>query len=226
MENQEKSLFERIFNGKVCVLTYPSRQLISEDLTTIEEILNGLGVQITPKYNNSERNIAEFTIGDYFVGEFDDMLETALILPGMDTLPLYIVLSKIGNIFLNKISDDKKITSIIWRGGGSVNIDGKYYTALKKYWLKKRKLRCIANLTEKRDLMLKELSEVEGFSKIYDEYIGFKKQKEMLVEAQDFEKAAYARDNERMLLPDLDVFVSNYVESLWKKYLTDDLSHT
>lgn len=215
---KKNNLFNRIMSGN-CICKISSVELIPEELSVIEEALVSLGVKIVPPHRYSERDINEVTVGKYFFGKMDDLLIPTIIVPGMDSLPLYVALEKIGNIFLSDVSDKLKVASIVWRGGGSTSIDEKYFAHLKKYWLKKRKLACVCDLGKRKDLILEELKKVEGFSEVYNQYMAYNDLKLKAIADQRYEDAAVARIEEKNLLEMLDEFTANYLVSYFKDNL-------
>jgi len=212
------NLFTGIMSGN-CIIKVSSVELISEELNDIEQTLITLGVRIVPPHRYSEKDINDYTDEKYFFGKVDDLLVSTIIIPGMDSFPIYVALEKIGNIFLSVVSDELKVASIVWRGGGSVNIDEKYLMPLKKYWLKKRRLACVSDLGKEKDSILEELKKIEGFSDVYNQYMAINDLKMKAIEELRYEDAAIARDKAKDFLEPLDTFVADYVFSYFKTNL-------
>jgi hypothetical protein len=224
----------QLFNGFVggeYTIALPANELVTQEIETIEEKLIELGAQIKSYPYYSPISIDKITLGKYIFVKPSDLFETTVIIPGLDGFPLYIVLKQIGNIFFDELPEVGKITSIVWKGGGSIRIDNKFYAPLKKYWLKKRKLISIVEL-DSEDPKFKEILNEEKYlelSKKIEQVISLKIEQ---VNQQNFEKAARYRDQEKELLKEIepiegemmkkfDEYCKNHIESIKQQIFTE-----
>ena len=212
---KNNSIFDLVMNGR-CISIYPSEKLITESIEDLKLALTSLGAVINYQCSfQQNKKVRQFKFGEMATVEVSKITQTIVILPGIDKLPVYILLSRIENIFLNTISDNEKIATIVWKGGGSTNIDGKYYTPLKRYWITVRGLPCIIDMSKKKDHIFKELSKIHEFTNTYNQYIEKDELLKKSIVEQKYGKAASAREEILKLLPKLDKAMHDYLTAFW-----------
>ena len=201
---ETEGLFINAINGDLlCKVIL--HELIEEDIESIGKTLEALEVKITSLIYSVQKT------KDILNEEIDNLKETILIIRGSDNLPLYVSLQTVADIRLSNFPGYEKVTTILWKGGGSNNIDSEYFIPLKKYWIKNNKLTFIADLF--KEPLIKELSLIEGFSDIYNEYVVVNARKIKMVKTQNFEKASEEREKEIELLSKLDKYVGEFMKS-------------
>jgi len=205
--------FKELISGN-CVIKVHAVRLITEDLESLEIELNTLGAKILTLPCYEKGNTLKFELYQ----SVDISREVSVAIPGVDGLPLYVILSKIANIYLSNVHDNYNVTSIVLVGGATVNVDEKFFIVFKKYWIKKENLACIIDLSNSKESVVKELSLVEGFSAVYDEYSKINERKLQAVKDQNFVTAAEEREKEIPLLEKLDTYVGNFLISIWEQY--------
>ena len=219
MENT--TLFENFFDGDL-ILCIPSNDLIPEDIEVLKESLLETG--------------AKFKVGSFLSRSLGgnpaiilknqeglSLSDTAIILDGLDKMPALMVLEKIANI-VSIETGTEKIATIVWKGGGSTNIDSKYYVPLKKYWLKKYSVICGINCIPQKYSILEELAKLENFTNILGKFTDARVSKNVAEKNQNYATAGEFRDKEKDLLLILENYFSSYISTKLPDFLQQVLS--
>ena len=218
------SLFESLVKRDNVALI-PVKELISDDPEVLEKELQDLGAKLACTNNLHIAKKSQVTIGDRISDDIFTINEITITVLGMDNLPVYILIKHIEDVCMY-ITADRKIAVILWSGGGSTNIDGRFFLPLKKYWLLSKNAACVISLYEDQEKILEEMSKIENFSNLYKRFEIIQKTIDTAIKNQDFNDAVEARKNSIPLLEELEHTFNEKLTSIVKERFIENFLKT
>ena len=216
--------FKQIFRKKELAIEIPTHKLVKETEEQLENELTTMGAEIvsTDILVKQEEDPNE-SKSDRFVRTHLKKYRKIVVLPGMDSLPLYIHLDMVDAIITHK---EKPYISLIWASGGSSNISRTYYVLLNKLWILGRNLLMTVDLLDSKneDEINTELAKIEGYESLAEKYISIHTEKETFVKKQNFKAATEKREEEKEVTDKIHELTKDIFYTFAEKSVLKDLS--